>query len=217
MSPQIGTVFAFYGLHIQPLITFRLSTMKSLICVPTPYVMKSYTICLAFLCFTLGLQAQAVLKTIAGSASFKSTAPLELIQASSNKVSCSLRPTDRGFAFLCPIQSFVGFNSGLQRQHFNDNYMQSAKYPNGTFSGRIIEEVDLTKPGTYNVRAKGVLDVHGVKQERIIRATVVVTPSNVRVTARFTVPLKDHKITIPTIVSQKIAEVIDVSFEANLK
>lgn len=188
---------------------------KSLICMPTPYRMKKLLFT-ALLCTALCAQAQ-VLKTTTGVAAFKSTAPLELIQASSSKVSCSLRPADRGFAFLCPIQSFQGFNSGLQRQHFNDNYMQSAKYPNGTFSGKIIEEVDLTKPGTYNVRAKGILDIHGVKQERIIRATVVVAPGNVRVVARFTVPLKDHKITIPTIVSQKIAEVIDVSFEANLK
>jgi hypothetical protein len=115
------------------------------------------------------------------------------------------------------MTSFRPFNSALQRQHFNENYIESDKFPKGSFSGKIIEEVDLTVPGTYTVRAKGKLVVHGVSVERIIRATVVVTSKQVTIKSRFDVPLEDHKIAIPRIVNRKIAEVIDVKFDALLK
>jgi polyisoprenoid-binding protein YceI len=107
-------------------------------------------------------------------------------------------------------------NSALQQQHFNENYMQSDKFPFGTFKGKIIETVDLTKNGTYQVRAKGILDIHGVKKERIIPATVVVNGNQLTIRAQFEIPLVDHDIRIPKVVNQKIAEIITVTVTGNL-
>jgi polyisoprenoid-binding protein YceI len=157
------------------------------------------------------------LKANNGKIAFTSDAPLELIEASTQVVGCLLDPLTREFAFSVQMASFKGFNSALQRQHFNENYIESDKFPKGTFNGKIIEEVDLSVPGTYTVRAKGKLSVHGIPVERIIRATVVVTGKQAVIKARFDVPLEDHKIAIPRIVNRKIAEVIDVKFEATLK
>jgi hypothetical protein len=159
---------------------------------------------------------QGKLSTDRGEISFTSNAPLEMIKASTNKVSGNIDPATNQFAFLVPITSFIGFNSDLQRQHFNDNYMESMKYPRASFSGKIIEQVDYSKDSTYSVRAKGDLDVHGQKQTRIIKGKLIVNRGTVRLEAEFIVPLTDHNIAIPKIVSQKIATEIDVNFRATL-
>jgi polyisoprenoid-binding protein YceI len=150
-----------------------------------------------------------------GMVSFVSNAELEVIKASSGKVTGLLDPTTNRFAFSLSIESFQGFNSSLQRAHFNENYMETDKFPNATFVGKIIEQVDLTSYGTYEVRAKGDLLIHGEKQPRIIKAKIVVTKDGANVEAQFTVPLIDHNIRIPKIVSQKIATEIIVYFKSN--
>ncbi|MDX2062750.1 MAG: YceI family protein [Bacteroidia bacterium] len=152
-----------------------------------------------------------------GTLAFKSDAPLEIIQASSGKLRGALNPGNRTFAFAVNMASFEGFNSALQRQHFNENYLESHKYPDATFLGKIIEEVDFSQNGTYTVRAKGTLKIHNIEQERIIRSTMTVTGKVIDIKAEFDVPLADHQITIPKIVSQKIAEVIHVTMTITLQ
>lgn len=147
---------------------------------------------------------------------FTSNAELELIKASTKQIRGLLDTSTNQFAFSVEIKSFIGFNSGLQREHFNEKYLESPKFPKATFSGKIIEAVDFSIEGTYNVRAKGELDIHGQKQTRIIKGKIVVKKSSVRIEVEFFVPLSDHNITIPSIVSQKIATEIVVIFSAEL-
>lgn len=151
-----------------------------------------------------------------GKVSFKSEATLELIQAKSNKLRGVIDPTTNTFAWSVEANSFEGFNSPLQREHFNENYMESTKYPRVTFTGKIIEKVDFEKDGKYTLRTKGKLLVHGVEQERIIRCELEVAGNRIRVSAQFTVPLADHNINIPRIVNQKISEEVSLSVEAEL-
>ena len=121
------------------------------------------------------------------------------------------------FAWSVDIKTFDGFNSPLQREHFNENYMETKRFPKATFSGKIIEKTDFSQNGTYTVRAKGLLNNHGVEQERIIKSTIEVKNGQLRIKSQFTVPLSDHNISIPKIVHQKIAEEIKVTVEAVLK
>lgn len=151
-----------------------------------------------------------------GTIKFASKAQLELIQANSNQLQGIINPTSNQFAFLVNIKSFQGFNSGLQRQHFNENYMESEKFPVAKFSGKIIEQVNFTTDNTIEVRAKGELEIHGQKQIRIIKAKITVKGNQLAVEAHFLVPLSDHSITIPKIVSQKIATEIEVDINALL-
>jgi polyisoprenoid-binding protein YceI len=151
-----------------------------------------------------------------GEASFVSDAPLELIKASTKELEGVLNLEDRSFAFQISSKSFQGFNSSLQRTHFNEDYLESELYPQSTFKGKIIEEVDLSKPGKYTVRAKGKLYIHGVSFDRIIRCSMLVDKEKINVEAKFTVFLDDHNISIPTIVNQKIAEEIQVDIKLNL-
>jgi hypothetical protein len=148
--------------------------------------------------------------------SFTSNAELELIKAQSTETQGIIDPATNQFAFSVPVQSFKGFNSDLQRQHFNDNYMESSKFNKASFTGKIIEQVNYSRDSVYTVRAKGELDIHGQKQTRIIKARLTVQKSNLQIDADFNVPLTDHNISIPRIVSQKIATEIDIKFRATL-
>ena len=87
-----------------------------------------------------------------GSVHFRSEAPLELIEASSNKVQSVVDLNSNKFAFSVSVQTFEGFNAPLQKQHFNENYMETHKFPIITFSGHFIEDVDLEKDGIYQLR-----------------------------------------------------------------
>jgi hypothetical protein len=152
-----------------------------------------------------------------GTISFISEAQLETIKASSNDVKGLIKTSDNTFAFSVPNRSFRGFNSALQEEHFNENYMHSDLYPNSTFSGKIIEDVNLKTPGEYDVRAKGMLDIHGVKQERILKCKITVRENEIKVVSDFTVLLEDHKINVPRIVNEKIFPEIKVNVNLTLQ
>jgi polyisoprenoid-binding protein YceI len=163
-----------------------------------------------------GLFAQTKYSTQKAALDFTSEAELELIKAASGEARGLIDPGTHQFAFSVDIKSFKGFNNALQREHFIEKYMESEKFPKASFSGKIIEHVDFSKDGSYEVRAKGDLDIHGVKQMRIIKGKITIHNGAVQVNAQFTVPLADHNISIPTIVSQKIATEIQVQFEASM-
>jgi hypothetical protein len=146
--------------------------------------------------------------------SFVSEAPLELIKAENVRSTGLLDPSQRNFAVVVPIADFVGFNGPLQAEHFKENYMVSRNFPKATFAGRIIESIDLTVPGTYLVRAKGKLTIHGVTTEQIIPCKLVVSNEAARVTSTFSVALEDYGIRVPRLVQQKIASVVEVKVDA---
>ena len=162
------------------------------------------------------LCAQKKYSTQSAALDFISEAELELIKAASGDTRGLIDPTTNQFAFSVDVKSFKGFNSALQREHFNEKYMESDKFPKASFSGKIIEHVDFSKDGAYDIRAKGDLDIHGIKQTRIIKGKITIHNGSLLVNAKFTVPLSDHNISIPTIVSQKIATEIQVQFEASM-
>ena len=148
-----------------------------------------------------------------GHISFVSDAPLELIKASNEKLTGVLNANDRSFSFRVLIKDFEGFNSSLQRVHFNEDYLETELFPNSTFKGRIIEEINLSIPGEYKIRAKGKLNIHGVEIDRIVRCDLIVKNKQIDVNATFTVFIADHNISIPSILNQKIAKEIKVDVE----
>jgi polyisoprenoid-binding protein YceI len=173
-----------------------------------------YVFFLAALCSVHVAAGQSRYEIKAGSVFFKSDAPLELIQAESKDLKGLIDFNDGTFAFSVAMISFQGFNSQLQREHFNENYMETEKFPKATFSGRMIESPDLAQPGEYTVRAKGKLVIHGVEQERIIKSIVRVSKDGLAIQSSFSILLQEHDITIPKVVQQKIAEEIFVEIKA---
>ncbi len=172
---------------------------------------------LSLIALTSFKQDSEVYKTSNGKINFSSEAPLELIKAESNDLVGILDAGKKNFSFKVLIRSFEGFNSRTQREHFNENYLQSDKYPEASFRGKIIEDVDLSKDGNYTVRAKGILIIHGVEQERIIKSDLTVKENKVMIKSDFSVLLSDHNIPIPKVVYQKLANEIKVQVNAGLQ
>lgn len=171
------------------------------------------------LCFYLtsfcSAQEAGIYSSDNGLVTFSSDAPLEMIEANSSELKGAIDTQKRTFAFSVMLRSFDGFNSPLQREHFNETYLESEKYPKANFHGKIIESIDLNQPGTYSIRAKGILSIHGVEQERIIRSQVISRQNkSLEVQSTFTILLDDHDIRIPKVVNQKIAQEIGVRVEA---
>ena len=174
---------------------------------------------LSFLILMLSASAMApatFYSVTTGSISFRSDAPMELIKASSNQLKGVFDATKKQFAFTINVKSFSGFNSPLQLEHFNENYLESDKYPRASFDGKIIEDIDLHNDGVYTIRAKGNLNVHGVVQERIIKCELNVKNKIVSIKSNFTVLLTDHNIPIPKVVHEKLASEIKVEVKADL-
>lgn len=166
--------------------------------------------CLIFVCLLLSLAArsaygQEVYEVKNGQIDFNSEAPNEIIKASSEKMQGLINVSSKQFAFKVEVASFDGFNSPLQKEHFNENYMESYMYPDIAFSGKIIEDIDLSKDGKYRVRAKGKLKIHGESVNRIIYADVTVKDMLIDVHSEFRVTLSDHNIKVPRVVNDKLA------------
>lgn len=152
-----------------------------------------------------------------GKVAFTSNAPLELIQAATYQIAGIIDTEDNAFAFKVTIASFEGFNSPLQREHFNENYLESAKYPFSSFQGEILDEIDFSRNGTYEeVTVRGVFNIHGVQKKRELLADVIVDDSEIKIISNFLVSLPDHDIKVPRIVRRKLASVINVSLDITM-
>ncbi len=179
---------------------------------------KQVVVLLSFLVLNFFAQAVSGLySTDDGTVMFRSEAAQELICATSHSLHGLIDIEKRTFAFRIPMRSFKGFNSGLQREHFNDNYVESERFPEANFRGKIIEQVDFSKDGKYVVRAKGILSVHGVEQERIIKSEVTVQDGNIHVESKFGILITDHDIKVPRVVHEKIASEIKIEVKADFK
>jgi polyisoprenoid-binding protein YceI len=166
---------------------------------------------------SLFAQAGKIFSVRSGKISFQSEAPFETIRASSKDVKGLLEIEKKVFAFKVRMESFEGFNSGLQKEHFNENYIESNKFPEATFNGKIIEDIDLVNDGNYTVRAKGNFTIHGVPQERIIKSEVVVKNGKINIISAFSVLLEDHNIPIPKVVKDKLSSEISVQINCWLE
>lgn len=189
--------------------------------VALPQVLKNFLMLAGFLVCCSGnatLGQKPNLYYVATSRlTFTSKAPLETITATSDRLKGVLDVISRSVAFSVHNQSFVGFNSALQKDHFHENYIESEKYPDCTFSGKIIDEFDPKTDGAYPVRVKGMLNIKGIGIERIVKGTLNVKGDDIWITATFLIALSDHEIRIPRVVQQKIAPDIEITLQAKLR
>jgi polyisoprenoid-binding protein YceI len=145
--------------------------------------------------------------------SLYSEAPIEDISAETATGTSVFNASTGDIAFSVNIRSFT-FPKSLMQEHFNTDYMESDKYPKATFKGKIQQQIDVTKNGTYPVTATGDLTVHGVTKNRSITGKVTVDNGTVTITSEFTVKCADHNITIPRLVFHNIAESIQMKVNA---
>jgi polyisoprenoid-binding protein YceI len=171
---------------------------------------RIFLLCVSVLWFS-SLTAQNLYMTRSGQISFFSKTPMENIQAVNNEVTSMLNTTTGEVVFAVLIKSFR-FERALMEEHFNENYMESDKLPKASFQGKItdLSAVDFKKEGSYSVTVSGELTIHGVKQQVSATGTLLVSKDKISINSSFTVKPGDYKITIPSLVAEKIADSIEV-------
>ena len=147
--------------------------------------------------------------------SFFSDGITEDIEAKNTSTKPILNTKTDSLLFKVSIQGFV-FESKLMQEHFNETYMESEKFPHATFRGKINQDIVWTKDTTYKVTVTGKLNIHGVTKERTMDGTVTIKGGEIVLETKFNVAVKDHGITVPSLMTAKIAEIVEVKMKSTL-
>lgn len=168
--------------------------------------------CLFLTTFTNG---QDKFLTKSGSISFFSKMSIENIEAKNNQVLSIVDAANGQMAIAILMKSFL-FEKALMQEHFNENYVESDKYPKATFKGTILD-FDAIKTSEIKTAIKGNLTIHGKTKEITINAIAKKTAEAIIMTGNFEIDLADFGIEIPSVVKNNIAKKIKVSFNFNHK
>jgi polyisoprenoid-binding protein YceI len=179
--------------------------------------MRSYPI-LLILVFMTAISAGAqkyITKT--GHIRFYSDASLEKIEAHNRQVNSALDFATGGFVFKVLMKSFE-FEKALMQEHFNENYVESDKYPNATFVGKVtnMNEVNPEKEGIYDANTEGKLTMHGVTKDVKVKGTFEVKQGKIIGKAKFNLTIADYNIKIPGAVGNNISKTIEVTVDITL-
>jgi len=168
-------------------------------------IIVSLTLCgIAFTSFS-----QTKYFTKAAGISFYSVAEQENIESHSNRAVSVFEKETGAIEFSVLIKSFQ-FEKALMQEHFNENYMESDKFPKATFKGSSeeLKKLNFTKDGTYTITVSGDLSIHGETKKITTPMTFVVKSKAISASTEFKVLLKDYNIKVPSVVGKKIAEEI---------
>jgi polyisoprenoid-binding protein YceI len=156
--------------------------------------------------------------TKTGKIDFSSKAPLEDIEAQNKTVTAVLDTKTGALQFSVQMKSFE-FEKALMQEHFNENYVESDKYPKAEFRGVVANNaaVNYAKEGSYPVRVKGKLTLHNVTKDVEVPGTIKVANGKIDAASTFTIRLSDYKISIPSPVKNKISNTIRITVDTNLE
>lgn len=170
-----------------------------------------------FVLFCTLANAQDRFYTKNGKVNFYSETPLEDIEAKNNSSVAVLDSKTGSLQFSLLVKGFEFKNEEMQ-EHFNEDYMESDKFPKAEFRGSVLNNgsVNYRKPGTYNVQVKGLLTIHGSTKEVQTNGIIKVDTDNLKTSSTFHITLADYGIKIPKLVNDKIAKTIKITVDAKL-
>ena len=168
-------------------------------------------VALSLLCFTAG--AQNVFITKDAKINFNSSTPLEDIVAESNQATTVIDIEKNVVKFSVLTTSFK-FRRALMEEHFNENYMESAKFPKASFTGKIITPIDWKSDKSIIADITGTLTMHGVSSEISVKAKITPGKSKIAASAEFKVTPEAFNIPIPSAVRDKIAKEVTIMIDA---
>jgi polyisoprenoid-binding protein YceI len=112
-------------------------------------------------------------------------------------------------AVAIPVKSFDSGNSN--RDSHAVEVLEALKYPNVTFSGKVISETE------NQIIAKGNLNFHGVSKPIEIKASKSNSSGTLSVVGSFEVNMLDYNITPPGLMGLKTNDVIQLIFDLKFK
>lgn len=180
--------------------------------------MKKFIFLPLFLLAAGLMQAQDKFFTKSGNISFYSKATLENIEAHNKSVTSVLDTKTGNMQFAVLMKGFE-FEKALMQEHFNENYVESHKFPKAEFKGRITNnhEINYAKDGSYNARVAGKLTIHGETREVEATGTVVIRNGKMVTQSSFDIQLSDFRIEIPKIVKDNINNNVKITVDCALE
>jgi hypothetical protein len=145
-----------------------------------------------------------------GRVTFFSASPIEDIEAQNQQAGAMIDLGSGQVAFSIPIRSFT-FKRTLMQEHFNENYLESDKFPKATFSGKMhgVNATTLGQ-GQQKVTVEGDLTIHGVTHHVTVPGVVELKNNQLQAAATFSVAPADYNIEIPLLVRDHIAKTVTV-------
>jgi hypothetical protein len=176
------------------------------------------TLGILFVCSTTFLYAQGRYITKTGELIFEASVPsFEEVKAKNTNVSAILNSDTGEFAALALIKGFR-FKVALMEEHFNENYMESSKFPKATFKGKI-KDFDYSELSEVKKQyiIFGTITMHG--EDKVIETPITISRVDdfISLKVDFILKPEDFKIEIPKIVSSKVAKEVEVSGSYLLK
>jgi hypothetical protein len=162
------------------------------------------------------IQEKKITKT--GSISIEASVPsFEEIKAKNNAVTCILNSNNGEIAVLALMKGFR-FKIALMEEHFNENYIESSKFPKATFKGKIenFDETKLTST-LKDFTIKGKLELHGKSKDITSIAKIKKIGSDIEIKSDFNVNVSDFDIEIPSVVSKKVSKKVTLNCNFLLK
>jgi polyisoprenoid-binding protein YceI len=178
--------------------------------------MKKIILSIALLASVSATQAQKYF-TRNGHLGFFSKTNMEDIKANNESVTYIVDWTT-GEIQISALQTNFKFEKALMQEHYNENYVESTKFPKATFKGKIenVNAINIKKDGTYTANVSGSLDIHGVSKYYTTKATFKVSGGHVVAETKFNVKCADHNIKIEANLKNNISESIEISAKADL-
>lgn len=160
---------------------------------------------------TAPAHAQGKFMTKSGFVSFFSASVVEDIEAKNQQVAAVVDLSMGQLAFSLPIKGFV-FKRSLMQEHFNENYLESDKFPKATFTGKLVnfDAATLAGAGPRPVQVEGDLTLHGVTRRVQVPGTLELKNGQLLATAAFPVAPADYKVEVPALVRNSIAKIMTV-------
>ena len=176
-----------------------------------------FLILFLYIAIVINISAQKYF-TKTGVISFNSDTPIEKIEAQNKSSNCVLDIATGKIEFGVLIKGFQ-FDRALMQEHFNENYMESNKFPKANFKGQIdnYSKIDPTKNGKTTVKVSGDLTIHGVTKKMTTDAIINVVNSKIDTDAQFNILLADYNIAIPSLVKDQIAKSVKIKVDATLE
>lgn len=173
--------------------------------------MKHFSFFILLLGMVISANAQKYM-TRNGFVGFFSHTPIEDIKADNNQVASVIDISTGEVVFQVLIRSFR-FEKTLMEEHFNENYLESDKFPKSTFKGKIVNltDVDFSKPGKYEVTVEGDLNIHDVTNKVKVKGSIDVISGGINANSKFIIVPEDYKINIPGVVRNNIAKNLEVT------
>ncbi|MBA3665879.1 MAG: YceI family protein [Bacteroidetes bacterium] len=148
--------------------------------------------------------------------SFYSKSPLEDIDATNKGAIVVMNTNTSDLQVRVTIQNFK-FKNALMEEHFNENYLESQKFPNAVFKGKINEKIDYTKDGDHKVTVTGKMEMHGVTKEETYEGTLSKKGNEITIKCKFKIKVADYGIKVPSLYVKNIAEVVDIDVHTVLE